>query len=131
MTDDDEFEDPFEARYQRDDAQSDQTAEPSETAENNTMSETSKTSKSAESGKTKKNSKTTETEKSGGVRSRKNVNMYLPDDLVDDLQLRYSELNVQWRREHGDDMPKNEEYYPAVIRSALNDTTIEAELGLE
>ena len=50
---------------------------------------------------------------------------------VDDLQLRYSELNVEWRRRHGEDMPKNEEYYPAVVRSALGESTIEEELGLD
>lgn len=126
MTDDD-FEDPWDERYPDSDEQSDETPDSSEIAESHTMSESSKTSKSS---KTEKSSKTTESEESTGVRSRKNVNMYLPDDLVDDLQLRYSKLNVQWRREHGEDMPKNDEYYPAVIRASLNDTTIEDELGL-
>jgi len=106
--------DPFDDRYNRDDDASD--------------AESSKTSKSAE---TAENKKSDETAESGGVRERKNVNMYLLDDLVDDLQLRYSELNVQWRREHGEDLPKNDEFYPAVIESALRETSIEAELGLD
>lgn len=54
--------------------------------------------------------------------------MYLPDELVEELQLRYAELNVQYRREHGEDMPKNSVYYPSVIRAALNGTEIEDEL---
>ncbi|ELZ36429.1 HNH endonuclease [Halorubrum sp. Atlit-26R] len=70
-------------------------------------------------------------ESSGTVRERKNVNMYLPETLVDDLQLRYSELNVKWRRQHGEDMPKNEEFYPAAVRAALGGSSIEDELGLE
>jgi len=105
--------DPFDDRYARDD---------------DSDAESSKTSKSAE---TAENEKSDEKEESGGVRERKNVNMYLPDDLVDDLQLRYSELNVQWRRDHGEDLPKNDEFYPAVIESALRETSIKAELGLD
>lgn len=64
------------------------------------------------------------------VRDQKNVNMYLPDDLVSDMRLRYSELELEWRREHDDDLPKNEVFYPAVIRAALEGTSIEAEIGL-
>ena len=97
--------DPFDNRYADDD---------SETAED---SETSKNPESSESAET--------------VRSRKNVNMYLPDGLVDDMQLRYSELNVQWQREHGEELPKNAEFYPAVLRAALDDTTVAEELGLD
>jgi hypothetical protein len=101
MSDDD----PWDARYDR--SESEETTESAETAE---------TSKSKESEET--------------IRDRKNINMYLPETVVDDLQLRYSELNVEWRREHGEDMPKNAEFYPAAIRAALSDSTIEDELGL-
>jgi hypothetical protein len=89
--------------------------------------ESTETSKSEETSKTTETSKTSET-----VRDRKNVNMYLPDELVEEMQIRYSELNAKWAREHGgDDLPKNQEYYPAVIRAALNETAIEDELGIE
>lgn len=103
--------DPFSDRYDSDE---------SETLND---SSTSKTSSSSNSEKTSNTSKSTKS-----VRQRRNVNMYLPDELVDELQLRYAELNVQYRREHGDDMPKNSVYYPAVIRAALNDTTVQNEL---
>ena len=56
--------------------------------------------------------------------------IYLPDDVVDDLDIRYSEVNVEWQREHGEQLPKNERFYPALVRAAINETTIEAELGL-
>jgi hypothetical protein len=102
--------DPFDNRY---------TDEGTETAE------TSKNSKSSENSKTAQNAEASQT-----IRSRKNVNMYLPDDLVGDMQLRYSELNVEWQREHGEELPKNAEYYPAVIRAALNGTTVAEELGI-
>jgi hypothetical protein len=115
--------DPFDARYDDDDEDGD-----SETSKTSKMAETTETSETAEN---EQSDESDETAESGGVRERRNVNMYLPDALVDDLQLRYSELNVQWRREHGDDLPKNDEFYPAVIESALRDTTIEGELGLD
>ncbi|MDQ2074983.1 hypothetical protein RBH20_20905 [Haloarcula sp. H-GB4] len=113
--------DPFDQRYDEDGDDNDTQSNSSK------ITKTSKTSKTAE---TEESEKSDETVEGGGVRERRNVNMYLPDGLVDDLQLRYSELNVQWRRENGEDLPKNDEFYPAVIESSLRDTTIEKELGL-
>jgi hypothetical protein len=103
--------DPFDNRYADDE---------SEKAEKSEASETSKSSKKDKS-----------SQESETVRSRKNVNMYLPDGLVEDMQLRYSELNVEWQREHGEELPKNAKFYPAVIRAALNDSTVAQELGIE
>ena len=57
--------------------------------------------------------------------------IYLSDDDVDELDLRYSEVNVQWQREHGEQLPKNERFYPAMVRAAINETSIEEELGLD
>ena len=120
--------DPWDARYSSDSEEDEETTETGESDNSSKTTETSKTSKTRESDNS---SKTTETSKSNEtIRSRKNINMYLPEQLVDELQLRYSELNVEWRREHGEDMPKNAEYYPAVIRASLNDTTVAEELDL-
>lgn len=57
--------------------------------------------------------------------------IYLSDDDVDELDIRYSEVNVEWQCEHGEQLPKNERFYPAVIRAGLSGTSIEEELGLE
>ncbi|RLM49629.1 HNH endonuclease [Halorubrum sp. Atlit-28R] len=57
--------------------------------------------------------------------------IYLSDDDVDELDIRYSEVNVEWQREHGEQLPKNEKFYPAVIRAGLSGTSIEEELGLK
>jgi hypothetical protein len=57
--------------------------------------------------------------------------MYLDPELVEELDLRFDELNLQYRRENGEKMQKNTEFYPAMVRAAINNTTIEAELGLE
>lgn len=92
--------DPFESRY-------------SESEESEEMSETT------ESSKTSKTS----------VRERRNVNMYLPDQLVEEMNATYAEVNAEWVREHGEDLPKNEEFYPAVVRGGLDG--VREELGLE
>ena len=55
--------------------------------------------------------------------------IYLSDD-VDELDIRYSEVTVEWQREHGEQLPKNERFYPAVIRSALSGTSIEEDPDL-
>lgn len=57
--------------------------------------------------------------------------IYLPDDVVDEVDIRYSEVNVEWQRAHGEQLPKNERFYPALIRAAINETSIEEELGLD
>lgn len=105
--------DPFAERYDRDDEGSETTG----------SSESSKSAESTES------TETTESEET--IRDRRNVNMYLPEDLVDDLQIRYAEMEAKWRAEHGESLAKNREYYPAVVRAALNDTTVAEELDLD
>jgi hypothetical protein len=57
--------------------------------------------------------------------------IYLSDDDINEIDMRYSEVNVKWQREYGEQLPKNERYYPAVIRAGLNGTSIEEELGFE
>ncbi|MDB9254169.1 hypothetical protein [Halorubrum ezzemoulense] len=139
MTDSDEKRDrnPWDDRYDHDDDDHDDAVpeddlSTSETEETSNTADTSKSSKTSNRSETAKMSKNKmNAESSGTVRERKNVNMYLPETLVDDLQLRYSELNVKWRRQHGEDMPKNEEFYPAAVRAALGESSIEEELGLE
>ena len=139
MTDSDEKRDrnPWDDRYDHDDDDHDDAApeddpSTSETVETSDTSNTSKTSKTSKMSKNEMNAESEENrESSGTVRERKNVNMYLPETLVDDLQLRYSELNVKWRRQHGEDMPKNEEFYPAAVRAALEESSIEEELGFD
>lgn len=101
-----------------------------ETTDTTTMTETGKTIETSET------SDTTDTLAPGdeGFVLREDWNgrtIYLSDDDVDELDIRYSEVNVEWQREHGEQLPKNERFYPAVIRSGLSGTSIEEELGLE
>lgn len=112
-----------------------QTPETTEELEASKMAETSDATEASEASETEESSdisgisKTSKSEKTqeksgGGVRERKNVNMYLPDALVEELQLRYAELNLEYRRERGEDMPKNQVFYPAVIKAALGESTV-------
>lgn len=109
-------------------------SETSETAgaQSGEMSETTETAGASETGGM---SETTETPDPGDeefdLREHWNGRtIYLPDDDVDDLDLRYKECSIKWQRQRGGDLPKNERFYPAVVRAALNETTIEDELGL-
>lgn len=100
------------------------------------MTETTEATKTTEMGETIETPETTDTLGPGdeGFVLREDWNgrtIYLPDDVVDDLDIRYSEVNVEWQREHGEQLPKNERFYPALVRAAINETTIEVELGLD
>ena len=88
-------------------------------------SEMSGTTESTEMEETTEGAESEET-----IRDRKNVNMYLPESDVQEMQIRFDELNARHRRVHGRAMEKNRDYYPALIRTALNDTSLEEELGL-
>lgn len=107
-----------------------ETSNPSETEKTEEIEETTEEAETAESPET---SGANESDDDlPPVRERQNINMYIADDdLVEDFKLRYQELNLRWRREYGEDLPKNDEFYPALLRSALNETTIAGELGLE
>ncbi|WP_336134232.1 hypothetical protein [Natronomonas amylolytica] len=57
--------------------------------------------------------------------------VYLPDGVVDDLDIRYQELSLEWQREYGEQLPKNERFYPAVVEAALEGTSVRSCLGLD
>lgn len=107
----------------------DETSEMSETS--NASGSTDTTSQSA--GNTDETEKTGETDNTDDapVREQTHVAMYLPQDLADDLDLRFDELNLEYRKAHDEKMTKNGEFYPALARAAINDTTLRDELDLE
>lgn len=57
--------------------------------------------------------------------------IYLPEAVVDEIDIRYSEVNVDWQRTHGEQLPKNKRFYPALIQAGLRGTSINQELNLE
>ena len=130
-----------EATDTTDTTETDETTETIDTTEETStpsseMTETTDATTTTETSETIETPETTDTLGPGdeGFVLREDWNgrtIYLPDDVVDDLDIRYSEVNVEWQREHGEQLPKNERFYPALVRAAIHETTIEAELGLD
>lgn len=64
------------------------------------------------------------------VRDRPSVLMYLPPELREELDVRFDELNAEYRREHGEALGKNRDYYPAVVGAGLTGEPLEDLLDL-
>lgn len=62
---------------------------------------------------------------SPGVKERRGVLMYLPDDVRQELDARFDELNAQYKREHGEALEKNRHWYPAVVKAGLDGEDVE------
>ena len=135
-TDTDETTETAETTSMSETAETSETTETVETIEDDTepngSSETTEPAKTAETTETTETADTLQPDDKGFV-LREDWNgrtIYLPDDVVDNLDIRYSEVNVKWQREHGEQLPKNERFYPALVRAAINETSIEEELGI-
>lgn len=109
---------------------SDDTAETGETKETTETMGTTETTTSSETSGTKGTPTTTKTSETNIKDEWNGRTIYLPDDVVDDLDLRFDELALEAKRA-GDGIKKNRDFYPALVRAALNETSIEKELGLE
>ena len=75
---------------------------------------------------TDKSSKTAQ----ASVKDRPSVLMYLPEELHTELDIRFDELNARYKREHGEALEKNRDYYPAIVKAGLEGTDIEDILDL-
>lgn len=64
------------------------------------------------------------------IKDRPSVLMYLPEETRQDLDIRFDELNARHKREHGEPLEKNRDYYPAVIQAGLSDDSLETILDL-
>lgn len=112
-----------------------ETMDTTSTAEATPSGETTDTSSTTDTSEMPETSEASETPAPGDeeFQLREHWNgrtIYLPDDVVDELDLRYKECSIEWQRQRGGELPKNERFYPAVVRAALNETSIEEELGL-
>lgn len=130
--------DPFGSRYSKSDttdkssktdetdeqSKTDKTEEPSKTGEDEQGDSPSKTEKSAKPVKTEttdKSNETAEKEKTS-VKDRPSVLMYLPKEQHTELDIRFDELNVKYKRKHGESLQKNRDYYPILIELAMEKT---------
>lgn len=64
------------------------------------------------------------------VRERLNRSMYAGEAVFEEIDIRYEELSLQYRREFGEKLPKNAVFYPALLRAGVRGTSLEVELGL-
>lgn len=64
------------------------------------------------------------------VKDRPSVLMYLPEDIRQELDIRFDELNAQHKRKHGEALEKNRDYYPAVVEAGLADKELKDILDL-
>ena len=66
-------------------------------------------------------------EKSKGesVKDRPSVLMYIPEDLHRELDIKFDELNLKSKKETGEGLQKNKDFYPAVIKAGLEGKNVE------
>lgn len=66
------------------------------------------------------------------VRDTTGRTFYVGEDTLDELDALYKELEFRYYQEHGDDLPKNKQFYPALFDVVVENPDLVAEkLGLE
>jgi hypothetical protein len=66
------------------------------------------------------------------VRDTTGRTFYVGEDTLDELDALYKELEFRYYQEHGDDLPKNKQFYPALFDVVVENPELVAEkLGLE
>ena len=130
MTDGDR--DPAEEREQVGDEMSSRLASRFDNTDKEGSGDSDVQGETGEKSKSSKLSKTEQTDKrkKKSVKDRPSVLMYLPEELHSDLDIRFDELNAQYKREHGEALEKNRDYYPAVIKAGLEGEDIKEVLDL-
>jgi hypothetical protein len=130
MTDGDR--DPAEEREQVGDEMSSRLASRFDNTDKEGSGDSDVRGETGEKSKSSKLSKTEQTDKrkKKSVKDRPSVLMYLPEELHSDLDIRFDELNAQYKREHGEALEKNRDYYPAVIKAGLEGEDIKEVLDL-
>ena len=130
MTDGDR--DPAEEREQVGDEMSSRLASRFDNTDKEGSGDSDVRGETGEKSKSSKLSKTEQTDKrkKKSVKDRPSVLMYIPEELHSDLDIRFDELNAQYKREHGEALEKNRDYYPAVIKAGLEGKDINEVLDL-
>ncbi len=91
-----------------------------ETDEQSDTSESSKPSETSEPTEPEKSKEPSETDQTSVKDEMVGTYMYLPEDLKNELDLRFDELSLEHKREHGEPLEKNRDFYPAMVRAALD-----------
>lgn len=106
-------------------------AESDGSAENEQSSQNSKNHKNSMTEANTQSADSVESAQTDNIKDRPSVLMYLTEEIHSELDLRFDELNLQHKREHGDALEKNRDFYPAVIKAALEGKEIQEVLEEE
>lgn len=63
--------------------------------------------------------------KGESVKDRPSVLMYIPEELHRELDIKFDELNLKSKKETGEGLQKNKDFYPAVIKAGLEGKNVE------
>lgn len=118
------------------------TSETPDTPDSSDRIDKSDTTDTSETSDTEERSDTTEEqivrqmaidaeEKNLAVRDLHNVNVYLYEDIYQDMVATFKELDSEYFRKHGDDLSKNKDFFNAVFRAGLQSPQLREELGLK
>jgi|SRR6056297_2620557 len=104
--------------------------EGSEEQDHNTPADKNETTDNTEEDQNSDSVKSDRTESEEPIKDRESVLMYLPSDLRSELDIQFDELNVKYKRQHGEGLEKNRDYYPAVIQAGLTGKDLEEILDI-
>lgn len=125
------------------DTGSEDTTEEPAVNESTSTTETQGTSETLETGETEETEETSKTEDEADAESSskergrlideyENINIYVPEELKDELNFLFKQIDVEYSRETGGDLEKHWDFYPAVVRTVLrNEDDLREELGIE
>lgn len=65
------------------------------------------------------------------VRDLHNVNVYLYEDIYEEMRRRFKQLDAEHLDVHGEDLSKNKAFFNAVFRAGLNSPELREELELD
>lgn len=65
------------------------------------------------------------------VRDTVGRTIYAGEETFAEVDTAYKHMDIRWSEEHGEDLPKNKVFYPALLRAGVNGTSVAEELGLE
>lgn len=65
------------------------------------------------------------------VRDLHNVNVYLYEDVYQNMQVTYKELDTEYFAQHGEDLSKNKDFFNAVFKAGIESPQLKEELGIE
>lgn len=121
-----------------------------EDARSSSGSDTSEASEALETSETEETSGTSETEDPADARAGpdpsgeeelgrgrlvdeyENVNIYIPGELKEELNVLFKQMDLEHSRETDGGLEKHWDFYPAVVRTVLrNEADLREELGIE